>query len=350
MIAMNLRLAILGFGNVGQEFARLLLDRSDWLVREADIEVDVIAIATRSRGTLVTDDALDIHKILEHVKDDGKIDGYGTESVDLTPSELIESCGADILVELTTLNIESGQPAIDHISRAIKRGMHVITANKGPIAFAYEDLRALACSEGVQLRFEGTVMDGTPIFNLAEKTLRGCEIRGLEGILNSTSNYVLSEMTAGKSMDEAVRGAQERGIAEADPTLDLDGWDAAAKITALANVLMGARSSPDKVDRTGIRDLSDEYLTDVAKEGKKIRLIARAHKDEGGIKTTVRPERIDARSLYWNVDGTSSALTISTDLMGDVTIVESNPTTTQTAYAVFSDLLAIADSIVCEGK
>jgi homoserine dehydrogenase len=347
---MILRLAIIGFGNVGQEFARLLARKRDWLVREKGLDIEVLAIATRSRGSLMSDRGLDLDKALRCVEDDGKLDGYGPESVQLAPLDIIDSVDADILVELTTLNVESGQPAIDHISYAIQCKMHVITANKGPIAFAYDKLESLAKSRDVKLRFEGTVMDGTPIFNLAEKTLQGCEVVRLEGILNSTSNYVLTQMAKGRSMDDAVKEAQKRRIVEEDPTLDLDGWDASAKITALANVLMGAGSTPDRVDRKGIRGLRPEEVSAAAKEGKKVRLMARAERNGTETATKVSPEIVDVDSPFWAVDGTSSALTISTDLMGDITILETNPTITQTAYAVLSDLLLIAGWLRCHGR
>jgi homoserine dehydrogenase len=347
---MILRLAIIGFGNVGQEFARLLIRKRDWLVRDKGLDIEVLAIATRSRGTLMSDRGLDLEKVLSCVEGDGTLDDYGPESVHLDPLDLLDGIDADILVELTTLNVDSGQPAIDHISYAMQCKMHVITANKGPIAFAYDRLESIAKSRDVKLRFEGTVMDGTPVFNLVEKTMQGCEVVRLEGILNSTSNYVLTEMARGRSMDDAVREAQKRRIAEADPTLDLDGWDASAKITALANVLMGAGSTPDRVDRRGIRDIRPEEVSASAKGDKKIRLIARAERNGAEVVTSVSPEIVGVESPFWAVDGTSSALTISTDLMGDITILETDPTITQTAYAVLSDLLLIAGWIRCHGR
>ncbi|UCE90860.1 MAG: hypothetical protein JSV90_05360 [Methanobacteriota archaeon] len=347
---MILRLAIVGFGNVGQEFARLLLHKREWLVRDKGLDVEVLAIATRSRGSLMSDRGLDLDRALRCVEGDGTLRDYGPESVDLAPLDIIDNCDADVLVELTTLDIESGQPAIDHITYAMQCRMHAITANKGPIAFAYDRLESTAKSRDVKLRFEGTVMDGAPIFNLAEKTLQGCEVVRLEGILNATSNYVLTEMANGSTMEEAIMETQRRGIAEADPSLDLDGWDASAKITALANVLMGAASTPDRVDRTGIRDVrSDDLLAAVA-DGKKMKLMARAERKGSEVVTTVAPEAVDSSSLFWAVDGTSSALTISTDLMGDITVLETNPWIAQTAYAVLSDLLLIAEWIRCHGR
>jgi len=342
---MILRLALIGFGNVGREFAKLLLSKSEWLRRSEDIDVEVLAIATKRHGSLLSDRALDLKRVLYEIDEKDTLRGYGQESTDLSPLEIIKRCDADIMVELTTLNIESGQPAIDHIKAAFHAGLSVITTNKGPLSFAYEDLRRAARSRGAQFRFEGTVMDGTPIFNLIEKTLPGCSITGVSGILNSTTNYVLSEMHKGKDMGQALEDAVRFGIAEADPSMDIDGWDAAAKITALANVLMEAKSNPGKVKRVGIRDLNPESVSDATRKGMKIKLIARAERVRGTVETTVRPELLGPENLFWSVDGTSCAVTLKTDLMGEITVVESYPNLPQTAYAVFSDMVLIADSI-----
>lgn len=342
---MILRLAMIGFGNVGQEFARLLLSKRQWLLRSKGLDVEVLAICTRTKGTLMSERALDLETVLREVDSEGSLMGIPGARNDLSPLDVIEHTVADMVLELTTLNIESGKPAIDHIARAMECGMDVVTANKGPIAFAYDELRTLARSRGVRFRFEGTVMDGTPVFSLVEKTLPGCHVLGVRGILNSTSNYVLTEMSRGRSANDAVREAQARGIAEADPSMDMDGWDAAAKITALANVLMDAKKTPKDVDRVGVGGVTSEALAQARTEGTKIKLVASAAAVDGDIKLSVRPEKIGSDSPFWSVDGTSSAVTIRTDLMGDLTILEEGPTLTQTAYAVFSDMLHTVESI-----
>jgi len=342
---MILRLAIIGFGNVGQQFARLLIAKRAWLLRSKGLDVEVVAISTRSRGSLISERALDLERVLQEIEQKGSLRGYPDSHTDLAPAEVIEKTVADMVIELTTLDVKSGQPAIDHIAKALECGMDVVTANKGPIAFAYDELRALARSRGVHLRFEGTVMDGTPIFSLVEKTLPGCQIMGLRGILNSTSNFVLSEMSRGRTAEDAIKEAQARGIAEADPSLDIDGWDAAAKITALANVLMDAKKTPCDVDRTGVRGVSSKTLSATTAKGLKTKLVASATMSDGDVRLVVRPEDIGPDSAFWSVEGTSSALTIKTDLMGDLTILEEGPALTQTAYAVFSDMLLTVESI-----
>ncbi len=342
---MILRLAIIGFGNVGQEFARMLLSKRQWLLRSKGLDVEVVAISTRSKGSLMSDRALDLQRVLDELMANGNLEGYPDSHTDLPPTEIISETVADMTIELTTLDVRSGQPAIEHISRAIECGMDVVTANKGPIAFAYSELKALARSRGVRFRFEGTVMDGTPVFNLVERTLPGCQVIGVRGILNSTSNFVLGEMSKGRTSQEAIKEAQARGIAEADPSLDIDGWDASAKITALANVLMDARMTPLDVDRTGIGSLSSEKIATAAASGKKIKLVASACLEGDRVRLRVRPEEVGPEDPFWSVDGTSSAVSIRTDLMGELTILETDPAITQTAYAVFSDMLLVVESI-----
>lgn len=342
---MIFRLAIIGFGNVGQEFARLLIAKREWLLKSKGLDVEVLAIATRSKGSLLSKRALDLARVQDEIATKGHLRDYGPEVTDLSPLSIIDECDADMMIELTTLDIENGQPAKDHISNALQAGMDVVTANKGPIAHSYDQLRSMARSRNVRLRFEGTVMDGTPVFNLVERTLPGCEVIGLRGILNSTSNFVLSEMNRGRTMEEAVKEAQRRGFAEADPSLDIDGWDAAAKITALANVMMEARMKPQMVKRQGIRDITTEELRTEAKNGRRIRLVATAAQQGDGVELSVHRQAMGPDDPFWAVDGTSSALTIRTDLMGDITILETDPTVTQTAYAVLSDLLLTVESI-----
>ncbi len=342
---MKLRLALIGFGNVGQAFARLLISKKEWLKETYGLEVEVLAISTRTRGSLMSKKAIDLHHVLGMLGRGEIFKDSMTEYVRLSPLEIIEACDANLMVELTTLNIDSGQPAIDHIRKALRRGMHVVTANKGPTAYAYDELSLLARSRDLQFRFEGTVMDGTPVFNLVKRTLPGCEIESIRGLLNSTSNFILTEMSRGISFEEALDQAIKVGVAEADPSLDIDGWDAAAKITVLANVLMGARSTPKEVDRKGIRGINPESLRKAAASGMKYKLVARAEKANGEVETCVRPELLKPEDLFGSVDGRSSAITLKTDLMGEISVVEHDPSIMQTAYAIYSDMLLLAESV-----
>jgi homoserine dehydrogenase len=340
---MILRLAIVGFGRVGQEFTRLLLSKREWLLNAMGLDVKILAIADSMKGSLVSENGLDLRRVLGTVESEGTLMSYGQEFTDIPTVGILEHCNADVMVELTSLNIDTGQPAIDHVKTAFEMGMDVITTNKGPIAFAYDKLKAMASAKNVDLRFEGTVMDGTPVFNLVERTLPGCRVEAISGILNSTTNFILGMMERGVTMENALEEAKRLHITEADPSIDIDGWDAAVKIAALANVLMDASTTPKGVEREGIRNISLENIRQTASKGKKVKLVANAERNAGVVKTEVAPKLVGPENAFWCLNGTSSALTLKTDLMGKITIIEDEPTLAQTAYAILSDMFLIAE-------
>jgi homoserine dehydrogenase len=251
----------------------------------------------------------------------------------------------EIAVELTTLNPATGEPAISHIRAAFARRLHVVTANKGPIAHAYAALAEEAKRAGVEFRFESTVMDGAPVFNMIRNNLPGCRILGFTGVLNSTTNIAIETMRAGRTLQEGIEEAQRIGIAEADASYDIEGWDAAAKTAALANVLMDARVTPLDVDRRGIGRLTFDKLLTLRKLGKTVRLVSRARSTSRGIKLRVRAEVMAESDVLASARGTSSLLLLDTDLMGTVGMVEINPGVEQTAYGVFSDVVDIAKAL-----
>lgn len=263
-----------------------------------------------------------------------------------SPAEFLDRAKPEVAIELTTLNPATGEPAISHIRAAFARGIHVVTANKGPIAHAYAALAEEARRAGVEFRFESIVMDGAPVFNLVRNNLPGCKIRGFTGVLNSTTNVVIEAMRVGRTLEEGVEEARRIGIAEADATFDIDGWDAAAKTAALANVLMDARATPLEVDRRGIGRLTPEKLLALKAQAKTIRLVSRARTTAGGIKLRVRAEVIAESDILASTHHTSSLLLLDTDLMGEIGTVELNPGVEQTAYGVFSDLVDIAKSSI----
>jgi homoserine dehydrogenase len=217
-----------------------------------------------------------------------------------------------------------------------------VTANKGPIAHAYADLADEAKRAGVEFRFESTVMDGAPVFNMVRNTLPGCTIRGFTGVLNSTTNVAIETMREGRTLQEGIEEAQRIGIAEADASYDIDGWDAAAKTAALANVLMDARVTPLDVDRRGIGRLTPEKMLSLKKQSKTIRLVSRARSTAAGVKLRVRAEVLADSDVLASARRTSSLLLLDTDLMGTVGMFEVDPGVEQTAYGVFSDLVDIA--------
>jgi homoserine dehydrogenase len=320
-----MRLALFGFGNVGRAFARLLASR-----RKA-FPFRIVAIQTLHHGTSFDQRGLPLEPEF----------GPCVNSID----EFLDRARPEAVVELTTLNPATGEPAISHIRAAFARSKHVVTANKGPIAHAYRALKDEARRAGVEFRFESTVMDGAPVFNLVRHNLPGCQIRGFTGVINSTTNVVIEALRAGRTLEEGIEEARRMGIAEADATFDIDGWDAAAKTAALANVLMDAALTPLDVDRRGIARLTPEKLVDLKSQRKTVRLIARARTTSTGIKLRVRAEVIPETDVLASVHGTSNLLLLDTDLMGTIGMHEVNPGVEQTAYGVFSDLVDIAKTL-----
>lgn len=348
------RLLFLGFGNVGRGLGRLLLARGNWLA-ERGLDFRVTGILTRRGGLVGDPEGLDLARLLE-APGAGVCPGAGGVAAGVAA---IRSVPADIVVEMTPLRVDlRGEPAITHVRAALEAGRHVVSANKGPVAWAYRDLDALARSVERRFLFESTVMDGTPVFSLCRHTLAGCRVTACRGILNTTTNYVLSRLAAGVSLAEAVRGARREGFAEADPSLDLDGWDAAVKLSCLANVLMGAGLAPEEVERTGISRVTPENLAAEARRGRVVKLVAEATAEGTGeatreapaqaaapaavaVTARVRPVALPLDDPLATVSGTSSALTLTTDLMGRITVFEHDPALGQTAYGVFRDLLEI---------
>jgi homoserine dehydrogenase len=343
---MELKLAFSGFGNVARAFARMITNRETETANTFDHGWKTTAIATANHGCITATEAIDVVKAVACVERGGNLTELtGTMAIS-DPLSLIQSCNADVLFETTPLNIEDGEPAITHIRSALARGLHVITANKGPIAFAYDELKSLARAHGVSFRFEGTVMDGTPVFNLVEFCLRGARVLGFSGVLNSTTNLILTGMESGRSFEECLEEARRRGIAEANAGYDIDGWDSAVKTVALANVLMNAGVHPADVVREGISRIGTEDLESAAQSGMAVRLISRGRRIGNHVKLSVAPERVPQSSALGSVRGTSNVLVLETDLMGEIAIVENDPGIRQTAYALLSDLLVIHEALL----
>ena len=333
----DVRLCILGFGHVTQRFCELVRDREGVLARDYGVRFIVTAVGTGSHGSWVDRDGQTPAHVLATYRSGG--DRFADD--ERSGPELVEASGADVLIESTPLT-HGGELAIAHVDAAFDAGLDVVTVNKGPIAWAYRRLRDRALREGRLLRHEGVTMDGCPVYNLAEFCLPGDRILGFRGVLNSTTNYVLDAMAEGASIDEAVAEAIEAGIAETDPSYDLEGHDAAAKVAALANVLLDADITPDDVPRDSLVGLTQNDVAKVLSYGRRLRLIAEAQRDDdGGV--TAQVSLVPVRSqdpMYW-ISGTSSCLILETELAGTVEIVERDGLLTQTAYAVYADLLTI---------
>lgn len=337
----KLKIALLGFGNVGQAFAKLLISKHDDIFNSFNTEILVTAISTKSKGCLINENGINLNKALDDINKCNKFDDKSSEYTSLSSMEIAEKADYDVLIELTPLMIFSGQPAIDHIKTAILRKKHAISANKGPIAWAYNELKSLALKKEVLFYYETTVMDGTPVFNLVDETLRLCNVTEINGILNTTTNFVLEEMANGKDYNSILEEGKKRGFVEADPSMDIEGWDAAAKTAALLNVLMDANITPLDVDRKGIEGITLEQIKIAEEKGNVIKLLCHGRIENNTVYAKVSPEEVSNKSMLSTINGTTSVVSITTDLMGTVSIVEHEPEIEQTAYGVFSDLLRV---------
>ena len=347
----ELTLVLIGFGNVARRFVKLLGETADRL----DFSWKIVGIATRHHGSVVDPAGVDTRRAITTVE--------GRQSLDRLDPSPRERSGIDVIrqvadlmaddaaegrlvcIETTVLDIDRGEPAVSHVRAALEGQAHVVTANKGPAAFAYHELEALAESVDRVFFFEGAVMDGVPVFNLVRETMPAITIEGFRGVINTTCNFILSELERGIEFDRALADMQARGITEADPGLDIDGWDAAAKTSALVNVLMGSVMTPHHVARTGIRDVTGLDVRDALGRNKRIRLVASASRQGGKVKARVEPELLDHHDPLAGLVDLNNALYLTTDLLGEIGIVQRGGSLTQTAYALVSDLSRISQRL-----
>lgn len=335
---MKQKLALLGFGTVGQGICEILLDKKEYLKEKYNYEFDVVAVADFVYGNVYNPDGLDIPFMLEQVKAKKKFTKDVTDKDNIT---LIKECNADVLCELTFTDLKTGGPAVDHCRAAFKSGKHVVTSNKGPAALKYQEMKALADKNGVKFLIEGTVCAGTPVINLVEGPLAGCKISKIRGILNGTTNYMLSEMEKGMGYDEVLKVAQELGYAEADPTGDVEGYDARGKVTILANIVMGAPLNINDVSCEGITKITSDDIKKAKEQNARWKLIGSVEKKDGKVTGSVAPEMIDLSHPLAGVMGATNALTFSTDLLGDVTIVGPGAGRIETGFSILTDILKI---------
>lgn len=336
-----MRLAFVGFGHVGQAFSALLAEKRRDL-RRLGLSPRVTGILTRRQGGIVREQGIPLADAARSIREGGSLRALSHDSYFDNAVSFIRQCPADVVIEISPLNYLTGEPALTHVRTALAAGKHVITANKGPIAVAYDRLCAAARRRHRQLRFEGTVMDGFPVFNLVEQTLPCTRIVGFRGILNSTTNYLLTQMERGLSVESALNTAKALGVAEEDPSADIEGWDAAAKVAALANVWLRAGITPRQVQRRGISRVTPAVIRLAGQRGQAIRLVGGAHRSAKGLEAYVRPERIPLEHAFARIGGFSNILEIQTDTMNRVTLIEDNPGVRQTAYALLGDMVAIA--------
>ncbi|HEU4768175.1 MAG TPA: hypothetical protein VFS77_12400 [Pyrinomonadaceae bacterium] len=326
------RLAFLGFGNVGRALARLLVVKGTELRERYGIEWEITGVATRRIGWRASGESIDVSNTDQIPNQSGL-------------SEWLATARPDVVFETTSLNPETGQPAIDYLKASLEAGAHTITANKAPIVYAYDELKALAAASGKHFFFEATVLDSAPVFSLFRETLPGVKVRGFSGVFNSTTNVILETMEAGRSFAEGVKTAQELGVAETDPSNDVEGWDSIMKICAVARVILGVPLKPSDVRREGIRELDPETLQAARAEGRPYKLLSRAVVNtDGSITASVRPEQIASGDPFSSVRGTSLAIHFELDTIPGLTIVSHRPNLQSTAYGLLADFINVTRS------
>ena len=336
------RLALIGFGTVGQGLAQILRDEVDQLATKLDLAVSIVAVTDSRYGSLYDPNGLNPSALLTAVTENESIADLRAQSHGWDAQRTIAEASADIVIELSFTDLQTGEPATSHIRQALSLGRHVITTNKGPVALHFAELDALARQYGVGFELEGTVMSGTPVLRMGREALGAAGIERVAGILNGTSNFILTEMEEGATYAEALKTAQNRGFAEADPTGDVDGHDAAAKLVILAHRLLGVPMRLEQVEREGIRDFSPEAVADARVAGQRWKLLAQLESHDGELRAQVRPERISSDHPLAGVMGATNAIVISTRLLGDITVVGPGAGRLETAYAIVEDIAAIA--------
>jgi len=342
---MHYKLALIGFGNVARSLAKLLVRKQDLLKSKHDVTFSFTGISTGSHGFAVNPNGIDIQKALELVESGKDISQLNNSQFPIPDSlSVIQHSSADILFENSPVNTQTGQPALDHIRTALNLGMHAITANKGPVVHGYRELTALAKSKGKMFRHESTVLGGAPVFSVMREAFPLADLESFKGIFNATTNIILSRMENGESYESAVKYCQSIGVAETDPTNDVDGWDAAIKVAALATVLWDIPTTPQQVNPTGIRGITAEMIAKAKADGKRYKLVCSAEKVDGKINASVAPQLVDSTSPLYGIMNSSTGVTFRTDVILDYSITLSEKPGLQggpvdTAYGLFADFV-----------
>ena len=339
----TMRVALVGFGTVGQGLAALIAEKRTALQQQYDLDLVLTAVHDPRFGTVVSEAGLAAEALLTAAAQGTFGTNLPTASFPDSPT-FVAQAPADVLVEATPTNLVDGEPGLSHIRTALEHGKHVVTTNKGPIALAYGELAELARRRGLALRFEGTVMSGTPVFHLLENGLRGSRISGLRGILNGTTNYILTLMEQGESYSAALARAQAEGFAETKPDADVLGWDAQAKVLILAKVLFGAELTPQEVPCQGITHLSSAEVRRAVAAGAHWKLVGEISPTATGVRAEVALKKLPSTDFLASIKGVTNALAIGTDTLGEITIVGPGAGRRETGFSILSDLLAIAAS------
>ncbi|MCK5330041.1 MAG: homoserine dehydrogenase [Candidatus Marinimicrobia bacterium] len=344
---MSHKIALIGFGTVGQGLCEILINKKDYLKEKYNFAWKVVAVSDPVKGSVYCPDGLNVEMLLKLANEETSLEEYDCKCDKAAPQfgwdalKTIRESNADTICELAFTNVETGQPAIDHCKAAFETGQNVVTSNKGPAAIDYTGMQSIAEKNNVKFMIEGTVVSGTPVLNLIDGPLAGCEISSIKGILNGTTNYILTRMEAGMAYTDALKKAQELGYAEADPTGDVEGFDAMAKVIILANVVMKAGITATEVEREGITGITTEMIDQAKSKNARWKLLGAIEKSTDGINASVKPEMITMTHPLAGIMDATNALTFTTDLLGDITIVGAGAGRIETGYSILTDILAI---------
>ncbi|OHX48952.1 homoserine dehydrogenase [Planococcus salinarum] len=343
------KLAFIGFGVVGQGLAEILRDKKEALKNDEGFEAELVAISDLMKGSIYHPKGLDIDTVLRVVKETGNLENYPQTTGLITGWDsltTIRETNADTVIEVSFTDVHTGQPAIDHCKAAFESGKNVVMTNKGPVALAYQELAEIAADNDVHWGFEGTVMSGTPALRMPVATLAGNEITEIRGILNGTTNYILTKMEdEGVAYEDALKEAQELGYAEADPTSDVEGYDARYKIVILANYVMKAPLTVAEVSCKGISHITLKDIEEAKAEGKRWKLLAKARKEGNQVIASIAPEKVSLNDSLASVSGATNAITYETDLLGTVTLSGAGAGKIETGFSLLIDLITIARNV-----
>lgn len=333
------QLILAGFGSVGQAFARLLLRKREALARDFGITWQVTGIRTGRHGSAIDPAGIDLPAALQLAESGQPLNSLSRLPTPADTLAFIRQCPGDVFFENTPVNHHSGQPALSYLWEALDRGMHAITANKGPVVHGLRALNAKAKLVNRRFLFESAVMDGAPIFSLFRGPLPAIDLLSFEGILNSCTNLILEQMENGQTFEQALDYAHAAGLTETDPSADVDGWDAAIKVCALANVLMGAELVPEEIQRSGIRGITPQMISEAHAAGQRWKLVCRAERVDGKIVGSVQPQKVSPGSRFYTINGSSSYVQFELDVLPGLGIIETDPSPETTAYGLLADLI-----------
>ena len=335
------KIVYVGFGIVSQGLAEIILGNNSVLPVVENVEIQTVGILDIIKGSRIDANGIHMHDVLLNAKKDDY--SLLTDTIIDIP-KAIQEINADIIIEASFTDIKTGQPAISHIESALKTDKHIVTTNKGPFAVAYKQIFNLAALMKKNVAIEGTVMSGTPIINVLNNGLLGSDITAVSGIMNGTSNYILSKMELGMSYSDALSQAQKLGYAEANPTSDVEGLDTLAKVMILANVVFNVQLIQEDIEVKGISKITLSDVKEASANNKRWKLIGSVWKDDkGNVHGSVCPKLIPMNDSLYGISDATNALKITSSILGDTTIVGAGAGKIETGFALYNDIISIVN-------